>query len=157
MPNAAEDRAGEKSPSRKQSLFNGQVMIHTLERTDNPRARSEVQARLLSPNGELAVLSAENAVIRHLGYLELKQGIARGHHYHKHRHESFYMISGAVNMLLEVLESGEKISVQIFPGDLVIINPGIAHAFLPTQEGKALEFASEPFDAADIYRHLIQL
>ena len=74
MPNAAEDRAGEKSPSRKQSLFNGQVMIHTLERTDNPRARSEVQARLLSPNGELAVLSAENAVIRHLGYLELKHG-----------------------------------------------------------------------------------
>jgi oxalate decarboxylase/phosphoglucose isomerase-like protein (cupin superfamily) len=157
MQCATDGRAGEESASRKQSLFNGQVIIHTLERTNNPRSRSEIQARLLSPNGELAVLSAENAVIRHLGYLELKQGVARGHHYHKLRHESFYMISGEVNMLLEFLETGEKISVQIFPGDLVIINPGVAHAFLPTQEGKALEFASEPFDAADIYRHAIEI
>lgn len=144
-------------PGNKRALFEGRVMIHTLEVTDTPRARAEIQARLISTNGELAVLSSENAVIRHLGYLELKTGIARGHHYHKLRHESFYMLTGEVTMLLEELSSGKQEMTQIYAGDLALIQPGIAHAFVPVTPGQAIEYAPEAFDPEDIYRHPIEL
>jgi len=136
-------------------IFEGQVRVQTLTRTENPRTRDDFQARILSPNGELAVLSPENATIRHLGYLQLKPGLVRGNHFHKLRHESFYMISGEVEMQLEELSSGKKETIIIREGDMVLIDPGIAHAFLPLSEGQAVEFAPEPFDQADIYRHVI--
>jgi hypothetical protein len=41
--------------------------------------------------------------------------------------------------------------VPLQTGDLVLINPGIAHALQTVKAGEAIEFGQARFDAADIY------
>jgi quercetin dioxygenase-like cupin family protein len=116
---------------------------------------SEVLARLLSPGGELAVLLDGQTAIRHLCYVELRAGQPRGNHYHKLRHERFYVISGEIETHLQDLASGERAKVIMRAGDFAQIAPHVGHTFVPGTAGHALEFAPEPFDAGDVYRLVI--
>ena len=133
-------------------LLRGKVQIRPLLVTDQPSTRAEVQARLLSPAGELAVLADGMTAIRHLGYVELREGKARGNHYHKVRQESFYVIAGELELHVRDQASGEASITPMRTGDLAQIAPGIVHTFVPRISGHALEFAAEIFDAADVYR-----
>lgn len=136
-------------------FFNGRFVIKSLPRIEVPAARTEVQARLFSPKGELAVMSEGAMDIRHLAYVELREGMLRGDHYHKLRQEYFYLISGNVTLHLQDVSTGERATTTINTGDLVHIKPGIAHALIPSEAGHAIEFAAEPFDLGDVYRHVL--
>lgn len=46
-------------------------------------------------------------------------------------------------------ESGDQALVDLQPGDLIQIAPGIAHALVVHTSGMAVEFAPEPFDPTD--------
>ena len=134
------------------TIFGGKVEVRSLQVTDKPAGRSEVIARLLSPGGELAVLADGVTPIRHLSYVELREGKPRGNHYHKLRHESFYLIAGELELHLQHVATGERAKITMQPGDFARIDPEIAHTFVPSTSGHALEFAPEPFDLADVYR-----
>ncbi len=135
------------------SFFGGKILIKPLLLTDQPATRPEVRARIATPKGEMAVLADTGQTIRHLTYLELRPGGRRGDHYHKLREEYFYLISGETSLHLEEISTGAKQSVQIVPGDLVFLQPGVSHAFVPTNPGQAIEFAAQPFDLSDVYPH----
>lgn len=136
-------------------FFDGRVVINSLELTDQPASRKETRARIASPKGELTVLMDEGQLTRYMAYVEFREGIVRGDHYHKVRREYFYLIAGHASLRLEEVSTGRKESVALNPGDLAFIEPGIAHTFLPLSPGHAIEFAVEAFDAADVYRHII--
>src|SRR4051812_14185879 len=121
------------------TLFNGKVQIRTLLLIEQPAGRKEILARLLSPGGELTVLTDGTAPIRHLNYVELREGMIRGHHYHKLRHETFYVIAGELELRLQDLGTGQCESLTLRSGDLATINPEVVHTFLPTKPGHALE------------------
>jgi oxalate decarboxylase/phosphoglucose isomerase-like protein (cupin superfamily) len=136
-------------------LLEGKVLVRPLLVTDQPAGRAEVQARLLSPGGELAVLADGVTPIQHLAYVELREGKPRGNHYHKLRHETVYLIAGELEMHLQDIATGERATAVMRVGDIARIAPGIAHAFVPGTAGHALEFAPEPFDGGDVYRCFI--
>ena len=138
-----------------QSFFDGRATVKPLLVTDQPANRSEICARIQSPRGEMAVLSDGATPIRHLAYIELRAGRLRGNHYHKLRHEYCYLICGELDLTLLHLESGERAIVRMRTGDMAIIAPGIAHALTPTTQGHAVEYAAEPFDAADVFPHQV--
>lgn len=134
-----------------QSFFGGRAFVKSLLVTDQPAPRSEICARILSPRGEMAVLTDGAKPIRHLAYIELRPGMLRGNHYHKLRHEYCYLIAGELALTLLEIESGEKVVVQMRTGDMAFISPQIAHALNPTIQGYAVEYAAEPFDVADVF------
>lgn len=129
--------------------------VKTLEKVDPAAPRREPLARIMSPKGELAVLCDGGLAVRYIACLELRQGVERGHHYHKARREYFYVIAGEATLRLEEVSGGEKATVLLRAGDLVFIGPGIAHVFAPLADGHAMEFAEERFDAADIHRWVV--
>lgn len=143
----------EASNSIDKSFFGGRVILKSLVVTDQPATRKEIRARIASPKGELAVLTEVDQTIRHLAYVELLPGQLRGDHYHKLRHEYFYVIAGEATARFQDVATGELADVQIVGGDLVFIRPGIAHAFVPRSSGHGIEFAAESFDLEDVYRH----
>jgi oxalate decarboxylase/phosphoglucose isomerase-like protein (cupin superfamily) len=104
------------------------------------------------PGGELTVLTDGTIPIRHLSYVELREGKLRGNHYHKLRHETFYVISGELELRLQDLATGEGASIIMRTGDLARLDPEVVHTFVPAKSGHALEFAPEHFDATDVYR-----
>lgn len=136
-------------------FFQGQAEVKSLSVTDQPATRTEVVSRIATPGGELAVLTDGDLPVRHLAYVELITGKLRGNHFHKTRHERFYLISGEVTLHLKEMASAEEAKVSLKAGDLVIIGPNVAHAFVPLKAGHALEFAPERFDGKDVYRAVI--
>jgi mannose-6-phosphate isomerase-like protein (cupin superfamily) len=136
-------------------LLNGKVRVHPLLVTDQPAGRAETQARLLSPGGELVVLADGVSAIRHLAYVELRAGKARGNHYHKLRHESLYVIAGELEVHLHDVATGERVAAEMKAGDFAQIGPYVVHTFVPRTPGHAIEFAPEVFDANDVYRQVI--
>ena len=136
-------------------FFGGRATVKSLQVTDRPADRAEICARLSSPRGELAVLTDGSTPIRHLCYVELRAGQVRGNHFHKLRHEYFYVIAGNLAVQLQDVSAKESASVELQAGDMLLIKPGIAHALNPLKDGHALEYAAEPFDLADVYPHAL--
>ena len=136
-------------------FFQGKVTVRPLLVTDQPANRPEVIARLLSPGGELVVLTDGRIPIHHLSYTQLIQGKPRGNHFHKLRHETFYVIAGELDLHLQDRSNGERKLVAMRTGDIAQISPGIVHTFLPKTSGHGLEFAPEVFDANDVYRQVL--
>jgi mannose-6-phosphate isomerase-like protein (cupin superfamily) len=138
-------------------LLSGKVEIRPLPivNPEDASRRRETRARLLSPNGELAVLADGQMAIRHLGYVELRPGCPRGNHFHKLRREYFYVMSGEVEIYVEESNVHETEKAMLRAGDLAVIDPKVAHAYLPSSSGHAIEFAAEAFDPADVYRQVI--
>ena len=137
------------------TFFGGRATVKSLLVTDRPADRSEICARLRSPRGELAVLTDGSTPIRHLCYVELRTKMVRGNHFHKLRHEYFYVIAGNLAVQLQDVSTRESARVELREGDLVFIKPGVAHALNPLNDGHGLEYAAEPFDLADVYPHAL--
>lgn len=121
-----------------------------------PPAEAHEPKRLALPAGELAQLTGDGAeAFRYLACLELRAGTVRGNHLHRQRHERFYLISGAATLHFLDPASGGRARLELLPGDLVQVAPGIAHALQVTESGRAVEFSPEAFDPTDTHRHLI--
>src|ERR1051325_6354023 len=128
------------------STLGGRVQIQSLVCVEQPAGRSEARARIITPGGELAVLTDGKSPILHLAYVELRTGKVRGNHFHKQRHESFYLIAGEVELYLKDLSTGEEARTVLRAGDLSMVEPEIVHAFSPLSSGHGVEFAPEAFD-----------
>ena len=77
--------------------------------------------------------------------LNLNKGFRGSMHYHKNKHETFYLLEGKV--LLEV--DGEKKVMKA--GDVQILEPGMKHRFTPLENSKIIEFSTH-HDDGDTYR-----
>jgi len=78
--------------------------------------------------------------------LNLKPGFRGSIHYHKNKHETFYLLEGKI--LLE-LPPEEKIIMN--PGDVQILPPLKKHRFTPLENSKIIEFSTHHEDS-DTYR-----
>lgn len=108
--------------------------------------------RLALAQGELANFYDGQEGIRYLAYIELRAGTVRGNHWHRVKEEQIYVISGELRLIVQERESGERVSIQLQPGDLVLIAPGVVHALETVGSGQAIEFSKTRFDPADIQR-----
>ncbi|MCW5556478.1 MAG: cupin domain-containing protein [Verrucomicrobiae bacterium] len=142
----------------KEQYLEGAICRHRLPVVSNASpAEAHPPKRLALPAGELAQLTgdADGEAFRYLACLELRAGTVRGNHLHRQRHERFYLISGAATLHFLDPASGGRASVDLLPGDLVQVAPGIAHALQVIESGRAVEFSPEAFDPTDTHRHVI--
>jgi len=77
--------------------------------------------------------------------LILNKGYTGSLHFHKNKHETFYVLEGRV-----LLEIGDK-KLVLNVGDSHIIEPGQKHRFTPLENSKMIEFSTH-HDDADTYR-----
>ncbi len=92
--------------------------------------------------GKLVQLAHAN--ISQINILTSHQGVRRGGHYHRNTHESFYIISGSVEISLST-HSGEHFTKQTFSdGDFIMIPPYCVHSLLFLDECVMLAFYDCP-------------
>lgn len=106
--------------------------------------------RLLLGQGELANFYDGPEGIRYMAFLELRVGGVRGNHVHRVKVEHVYLFSGEMQLLAKDDQGGELVAIDLRAGDLITIEPGIAHAMKPVAAGYAVEFSPTRFDAGDI-------
>ncbi|MFO1458840.1 MAG: cupin domain-containing protein [Verrucomicrobiota bacterium] len=132
------------------AFFGGKVQrirLPALPPSESPRVSAP--KRITLPTGELAQLTGGETDFRYIACLELREGTLRGNHRHERKQESLYLMSGAASVHALNPETGERAIVDLQPGDLIRIAPGIAHALVVHASGMAVEFAPEPFDPMD--------
>jgi mannose-6-phosphate isomerase-like protein (cupin superfamily) len=140
-------------PAQQEGFLGGKVLKRTLPLISAPPSPDAPRLkRLALPQGELAHFYDGPDGIQYLAFLDLRAGAVRGNHYHHHKHEFFYLISGEVDLVVQDLQSNEKASLTLHAGDLTVIPTGIAHAIQTRQAGHAIEFSPARFDAADVHR-----
>lgn len=113
--------------------------------------------RILTAAGEIAQLVSGEA-FRYLAYLEFlhKPDVARGNHYHQHKTESLYVLTGRLRAVFKDTETEEMQTVELETGDMATIQPGCAHVFVPLEYTYALEFSPQPFDPEDSYSYKLE-
>ncbi len=135
-------------------FLNGKFSRLPLPVVQDPRSvPPEALKRLALSQGELAQVHNGAPGIQYLAYVELVSGTTRGNHYHQRKQESFYLISGEMELGLEDIATGEQARVLCRAGDLMRIETGVAHVLRITRSGQGFEFSPQPFDSADVYRH----
>jgi len=152
MPNSKSQRpfAGLES-----KFLSGKVVkwsLPAMEPPFDPQAPS--LKRLLLPQGELAQVYDADEPIRYIACLDLLPGTVRGNHYHKVRRELVYLMRGELSLIVRDVETGGRGTVSLRLGELVLIEPGIAHAMVISAPGMAVEFAQTRFDPEDTHRYL---
>lgn len=136
------------------SLLSGKVLRHTLPVFDPPAGREAVGLkRLRLPQGDLAQIHDADEPIRYIAVIELRTDSVRGNHYHRAKLEFVYLIEGEVSLLVENIETRQREALTLQAGDLVRIEPGIAHALQTVRAGQAIEFSPARYDPADTHRY----
>jgi quercetin dioxygenase-like cupin family protein len=128
------------------------VVKWTLPAVQPGEAMNEALKRVVLPQGELAQFYDAEEAIRYIASIELKEGTVRGNHYHEVKREYIYILSGELLLALEEVTSHAREQLRLQGGDLVLIQPGIAHALQVTQRGMAVEFSPDRFNPADTFR-----
>ncbi|MGW1062182.1 hypothetical protein [Micromonospora rubida] len=108
--------------------------------------------RIQSPAGELAQV-VNGDIYRFLAYLEFRPDATkpRGNHFHNHKSETLYLISGRLRALYHDLDSGERAEMTLEPGDLVTVHPRCAHVYYALEHSQAVELADQPYDPTDTH------
>ncbi len=94
---------------------------------------------------------------RFVAYLEFAAGTGawRGNHYHEQKRESFYVIRGRLKAAFENVDTGERAETEAREGDVIVIEPRVAHAFQALEYAQAIECSPLDFDATDAYPRVV--
>ena len=111
--------------------------------------------RLKLLQGELAQIHDSELPIHYIAALELKDGGVRGNHFHRIKVEHTYVMRGELELVACDPATGHQLNLSMREGALVVIQPGIAHAFRTVRSGLAIEFAPTVFDPADVHKHAL--
>jgi mannose-6-phosphate isomerase-like protein (cupin superfamily) len=108
--------------------------------------------RLLLSQGELASLYDGEEGIHYIAYIEMRAGEIRGNHLHRIKKEHIYLVEGRLQLAIKLGGEGALVFIEVEPGDLVTIDPGVVHAMKPFEAGFAIEFSPAHFDPTDVQR-----
>ena len=66
-------------------------------------------------------------------------------HYHMEKHETFYVLSGILYLRGIDHENAEPYEIEIKPGDVIEIKPGVAHKLIAHTEAEIFEVSTPDF------------
>lgn len=87
-----------------------------------------------------------------IALLEFKEGTPRGFHYHHKKVEHMIVLSGRLQCDFQLADdSDESHSIELGPGQMVIISPGCVHTYTALDgDVLAMEYAPQRYQADDV-------
>jgi len=135
------------------AIFGGKVLKRSLPVFHGPPPAGTLgPKRLILPQGELANFYDADEGLRYGALIEMRVGSIRGNHVHRVKEELIYVISGRLELVVQQMPEGERVSLELVAGDLAFIATGIAHAIQPLESGLAMEFSKVRFDPTDVQK-----
>ena len=78
-------------------------------------------------------------------YIDTKQGVTRGHHYHT-EFDEYILLTHGEGIYLEPLEDGTTRKIVMGAGQAIYIPVGAIHTFIPLTDCKAVSFLTKKWD-----------
>jgi mannose-6-phosphate isomerase-like protein (cupin superfamily) len=127
------------------TYLDGGVTVETLT-----REASDGRFRAEDERGAVAWL-ARGREFAYLHAIEFRTaGVRRGFHAHRDHSESLFVFSGRLTLFAGRASGGERIRIDLGPGDLVTFAPDVGHGFISLEPCFALAIGtgSDPIDGA---------
>ena len=86
----------------------------------------------------------------HLEFGVLGRAGMRGGHVHRRKTESLYVVSGRLHAVLVDTATADARTMELGVGDLITVEPGCAHVYIPLEHTQALEFSPELYEPDDV-------
>ena len=74
---------------------------------------------------------------------------SRGNHYHQHKTEGFYLVSGHLQLKLKCLVSDQELELDLRPGSRFFIPPMVAHSLMALEDLWFVEFTDHSYEPSD--------
>lgn len=116
-------------------------MIGVNHKKIQPVHEDERRALIEAFNGEFTA--------KQLKILKIKKDSVLGNHYHPYR-QFFYFLKGEADYTFVNIKTGERKDIKAQEGDLVIIDPFIAHKALQKEGNIMVEGNEQPYTSADV-------
>lgn len=85
-------------------------------------------------------------------YLTYPAGVVRGNHYHQRKEENLLVLTGEIKLKCWLPKEPDDVAeYTLAPGQIVNLQPGIAHACVSERGATAIEFCPQPLDIADSF------
>lgn len=112
--------------------------------------------RIVTGAGELAQI-VNGEAFRYLAFLEFQPDptAPRGNHFHAVKTEHLYIVDGLVRATYRDLDTDETAEVELTGGDLVVVQPRCAHAYVALEHSHAVEFSPLGYDPADTIAYVL--
>lgn len=111
-----------------------------------------VEKRFCDDRGE-GHLIVDGLPLSRVAFLTLKKGAGfRGGHVHHRKHEGFYVVSGLASVELVCEKSGERLSLELKPGDRLWMPPKVAHRITALEDLGFVEFTNSSYQPDDDIR-----
>lgn len=104
--------------------------------------------RWVDEKGEFVQVSYHED-IGHLAFFELREGQMRGNHYHRQKHEVFYIVSGRIQAVFASVPPGREKKAVLEKGMKVHVPAGIAHSFYGIEDSLVVEYSPQYYDKTD--------
>lgn len=82
-------------------------------------------------------------------YLSINKGYSFGGHYHRHKKELFYLLSGKIKMCIE--GTGLIHTFDVSENECFLVEPFETHTIEATEKSVLLEMLSQPYSKEDVY------
>lgn len=111
------------------------------------------------PRGSLSYLSDQKIKIKDVLLITSKKGAVRANHYHKKDTHYIYLVSGKLEYSYkDIKKSADKMtSCKVYPGELIITTPMIAHKVVALKDSLMVVLTSEPREQKKYEKEIIRL
>lgn len=83
---------------------------------------------------------------KELNFIETKEGMIRGEHYHKKTQEMVYVIDGEIELTIQNILTNEKNTLTLQKDAMVIIDPYELHTFKTMTDSRWINMLSIIYD-----------
>ncbi len=87
--------------------------------------------------------------MHHLVVFEIKQGYARGSHYHERKEEIFYVFRGKIRASFLDMDTLQKEDRILEKGDKIRVMPRCGHLFYGLEDTLVIEYSPQVYDRED--------
>jgi dTDP-4-dehydrorhamnose 3,5-epimerase-like enzyme len=99
----------------------------------------------------LAALFHNGDPMTFMAYLEFKNGVTRGNHYHLKQRQWMLIVAGELQAKLLLPDSPEHITtLTLKQGDLLYCAPGCVHSYRAQDSAAAVEYSPERYEVDDM-------
>ena len=104
--------------------------------------------RWVDEKGEFVQISYRED-IGHLAFFELRKGQTRANHYHRKKHEVFYVIAGTIEAVFACASPNRKRTLVLEKGMKIHVPAGIAHSFYGIEDSLVVEYSPQYYEKTD--------
>ena len=107
--------------------------------------------RWVDEKGEFAQISYRED-IGHVAFFELRKGQVRGNHFHRQKHEVFYIVHGKIEAVFASVPPGNEKKAVLEKGMKIHVPAGIAHRFYGIDDSLVIEYSPQYYDKTDVVK-----